>query len=367
MWLLQALCRDYHVDVVTRGGWDLDDLNRCAGTEVRGEEFGAIVYPLLDPHVLSRGGALWNGLFERFCRSLAPRYDLCITASRTLDWGRPALHFLSDVAWNRPLQERFHCPEALVGASLFRKTYFALGRWLAGSSGRDPARHDYFVANSKWTAQVSSEFCKVPPVVIYPAVPGGSTPPTPWKNREDAFVCLGRISPEKQIEQVIAILDQVRIMGHDVRLHLVGIGVYGEYLEHIRQLCEMRKEWIIWHGPLYADDKWALLARSRYGISACAREAFGIATAEMMKAGMVPFVPRAGAQSEIVQEDDLIYDDIQEATLKIDAVLRSGSRQQELHLLLLQRAEAFHPEQFNLAVRELVERMLVHQAPVRTV
>ncbi len=357
MWAIQALCRVHRVDIVTRGGWDLDELNRCSGTNVSRGDLGAVLHPPLDPQVLSRGGALWTALFKRYCRHLASRYDLCITASRTIDWGMPAIHFLSDVAWNRSLQERFHCPEALIGTSLLRRAYVGFGRALAGSSGRDPARHDVFVANSQWTARVASDYCTLQPIVIYPAVAGGAQP-TPWAAREDSFICLGRISPEKQIERVIAILDQVRTLGHSVGLQLVGSGVEKKYLKDIERLCAARRDWIVFHGPLYGADKVNLLGRCRFGISACDCEAFGIATAEMMKAGILPFVPREGAQFEIVQEGELIYEDIEDAALKIDAVLRSESSRQELHLRMLRRAKAFQPEHFCTEIRELVNRAL---------
>ena len=357
MWILRAFCQEYRVDIVTRGGWDLDDLNRCSGTRIRREDLGAILYPPFDPQVLTRGGMLWNGLFERHCRRLAARYDLCITASRALDWGWPAVHFLSDVAWNRRLQERFLCPEALIGASPFRRAYFGLGRWLGGSSGRDPAQYDIFVANSQWTAAISAEYCKIPPVVIYPAVPGAAVR-TPWNQRENSFLCLGRISPEKQIERVMAILDQVRVLGHAIRMHLVGTTDESAYLWQIQKLSEARREWVVFHGPLYGEDKLKLLACCRYGLNACNREAFGIATAEFMKSGIVPFVPQEGAQAEIVQERELIYQDIEDAALKIDALLRSETRQQELHQAMLRRGAEFTPERFCQAVRDLVSRVL---------
>jgi glycosyltransferase involved in cell wall biosynthesis len=250
MWALQALCRHHHVDIVTRGGWDLDDLNRCSGTNIRREELGAILYPPFDPQVLSSGGALWHGLFLRYCRRLAPQYDLCITASRTLDWGRLAIHFLSDVAWNQTLQERFQTAEITTQKGILRRWYRKLGSFLAGSSGRDPTQHDIFIANSQWTAELSAQYCKIRPVVIYPAVPGG-TPTTPPRERENSFLCLGRISPEKRIEQVIAILERVRTLGHAIRLHLVGGGDDSRYVHNIQQLCDARREWIVFHGPLY--------------------------------------------------------------------------------------------------------------------
>jgi glycosyltransferase involved in cell wall biosynthesis len=361
MWVLQALCNAYHVDIVTRGGWCLDDLNRCSGTNVTQEWLGAVRHPPLTPQVNTTGGALWHAMFLRHCRRLAPQYDLCITASRTLDWGRPAIHFLSDVAWNEPLQNRFQTAEMTREEGPVRRFYWKLGRVLAGSSGREPAQHDIFVANSQWTARMSSEYCKAPPVVIYPAVPGAERA-MPWEAREDSFICLGRISPEKRIQDVIAILDRVRAAGHPVRLHLVGAGDDAGYVQQVEQLCDARREWMVFHGPLYGAEKQAILNRCRFGISACEREAFGIATAEMIKAGVVPFVPSEGAQSEIVQEGELIYEDIQDAALKIDAVLRSQTRQQELHGAMLRQGAEFTPDRFCTEVRNLVERTLSEKA-----
>ena len=121
---------------------------------------------------------------------------------------------------------------------------------------------------------------------------------TPWEDRKNEFLCLGRIAPEKNIERVIAILDQVRITGHAVRLHLAGGGEGGDYERQIQRLCDERREWVTFHGAVYGEAKKALLGRCRFGVSACDREAFGIATAEMAGAGIIPFVPQSGAQSE---------------------------------------------------------------------
>lgn len=357
MRLIEALCQNYKIDIVTRGGFDLEELNHCSGTNIRNNDLNAIRFPPLTPKVNSTGGALWHGIFLRYCRRIAPEYDLCITASRTLDWGVPAIHFLSDVAWNRPLQERFDCPEAGLRANLIRRAYFGAASLLAGTSGRDLTQHDTLVANSEWTARMSAEFCGRPPVVIYPAVPPVGQGAA-WVDRENAFLCLGRISPEKRIEQVIAILDQVRGRGHSVRLHLAGGGGADHYSKQIEALCAARREWITVLGPVYGEAKQALLGRCRYGINACEREAFGIATLEMAMAGMVPFVPQAGAQSEMISDDALIYRDVEDAVLKMDTVLQSGSRQMELHKAMLRRGAEFNPEHFCAEVRDLVKHML---------
>ncbi|MCU0784782.1 MAG: glycosyltransferase family 4 protein [Verrucomicrobia bacterium] len=356
MWLLQALRDDYQVDFVTRGGWDLDDLNHCAGTHVTGEQLGQVRLPAHTLLKRTTGGALWHGLFLRYCRRIAPPYDLCITASRVVDWGVPAVHFLSDVAWHRALRLR-KSQKKWFDHVRWDNAYSHLGELLGGRSGRPPVLHDLFVANSQWTAQLSAEFCKQPPVVIYPAVPG-DFPDVPWDARENAFICLGRISPVKKIELVIATLEQVRALGHAIRLHLVGAFDKTPYARQIEALCEAQRHWIVLQRAVYGERKAALLSRCRFGISACDREAFGIATAEMMRAGIVPFVPRDGAQPEVVQEEALIYQDVQDAVVRIDAVLRSKSRQAELHAAMVRRGAAFKPEHFCAAIRELVAKHL---------
>jgi glycosyltransferase involved in cell wall biosynthesis len=276
------------------------------------------------------------------------------------DWGRAAIHFLSDVTWNVPLQKRFKCPSyhyAPAGSSALRRLYLALGRAIAGNSRREPAAHDLFVANSRWNAEISSEFCKREPAVICPAVPGALAS-VPWEERDSAFVCLGRIAPEKQVERAIRIIEQVRQAGHPVRLHLIGGSDDGCYAQEIRALCEARAEWIEQHGALYGERKFELLSGCRYGISSCECEAFGIATAEMMKAGLIPFVPRTGGQSEVVQQEALVYGGVQEAVLKIRTVLNAESRQADLQTAMLSRGEEFRPEAFCRAVQELVAKEL---------
>lgn len=200
-------------------------------------------------------------------------------------------------------------------------------------------------------------------MVIYPAVPGAGLS-TAWESRSDEFLCLGRISPEKRLEQVIAILDQVRIMGHSVRLHVVGSGDDAGYVRQIQRLCVQRAEWVTFHGPMFGQAKQEMLGRCRYGISACDREAFGIATAEMVKAGIVPFVPRVGAQVEIVKDSALVFGDIEDASLRIDAVLKSKTLQMDLHEAMRQRGAKFDSNNFCKAVVDLVCRELAPSARI---
>jgi glycosyltransferase involved in cell wall biosynthesis len=357
MWILEALCHEFELEVVTRGGWDLDDLNFCAGTQVPQSGLRRVWVPLKLLLKQTKGGAVWDGLFRSYCRRIAPRYDLCITASRVIDWGVPAIHFLSDVAWNRDLQSRFCAAERTRSRSRSREALASVGRRLAGSSGRDPADHDLFVANSQWTAAVSKPYCRRAPAVVYPAVPTGSGW-APWEGRRNSFLYLGRIAPEKQIEQVIQILEGVRALGHTISLHVIGHFDRTPYASGVQTLCNSRASWICLHGAAFGSRKDTLLRQCRFGISTCSREAFGIATAEMMQSGIPTFVPSSGALPEVVQREELIYRDISEAIIKIDTLLKSTALQTELHRAVMSRASAFSPEVFCSSVSALVANEL---------
>ena len=358
MWMLQSLLQDYQVDVVTRGGWDLDELNLAAGTNIQRDTVQVHYAPFSNRRF---AGALWLGCFYRFCRKIASQYDLCITASRVIDWGVPAIHFLSDVTWHHTLQNQFYSAEFHERKGLLRSVYWKLGDLIAGKSGRAPEQHDLFIANSQWTAQYAATFCCKDVNVIYPPVPGKFDNLMPWNERENTFVCLGRISEEKNIEQVISILELVRETYPSITLRIVGHFDDTPYCQFILNLCESRNDWITVHNGLYGEEKENLLGRCRYGLSACKREAFGIATAEMIKAGVIPFVPKEGAQRELLMDKSLSYESNDDAAKKIRTVLASTTNQMKLHLENMQSGTSFSTEKFSSKVNVIVQYVLSHR------
>src|SRR3954470_11962361 len=63
-------------------------------------------------------------------------------------------------------------------------------------------KHNLTLVNSNWTAGKLSECYAIGSTTLYPPVPG-EFPAVPWAEREDGFVCIGRFSPEKELEKVI--------------------------------------------------------------------------------------------------------------------------------------------------------------------
>ena len=113
--------------------------------------------------------------------------------------------------------------------------------------------------------------------------------------------------------------------------------------------------WIEFRQDLSRDEVRQLMARHRYGIHGMREEHFGMAPAELVRAGQIVWVPRGGGQMEIVGEEPaLMYDTDDDAVEKILAVMASAAEQTRLRDLLEQRGQLFSTDRFVNEVREIV-------------
>ena len=360
MWGIEALREGHEVSVLTAGNVDFGALNAFHGTSIREGDVSLRRMPRLLRSV-GRGDALRGGLFQRFCRGVAAEFDVLVSAYNPLDFGVPAIQFVADFSWRRDVGEDLDPIPAAARRLIhrdgwLREAYLALGRRLARPSGRDVlAGADLLVANSEFTATLLRERLGVSDVaVVYPPV-AGEAPHVAFEEREHGFVCVGRISHEKRIERIIEILARVRRLGHDVHLHVVGPIPDTPYGRFVRRLCDENRAWVFAEGGKAGAAKWQLLARHRYAIHGRPGEPFGIAVAEMAKAGCVTFVPSLGGPAEIAGDERVCYRDVDDAVRKIDAVLRDEPLQRKLSHDLRRRSRNFSAERFTPEFRRLVE------------
>jgi len=373
MWGIEALKGDNDVSLITAGDFDLDGLNQFYGTSVCPEDITVRRARMPWPLQSIRGGdALWGCLYQRFCRKVAPEFDVLISAYNPCDFGVPAIHCIADFAWNEEIRKRLHPPPAGGARLLFhkhkllRRAYLGVARSLRRPSGRDIfAGDDLILANSRWSADILRDEYGIEVDVLYPPV-FARFPVVEWEDKEFGFVCIGRISPEKRIERIIEILRSVRERGHDVHLHVIG-GTGGKaYGEQVEAACRAEPDWVVLEGRRFGERKARLLAGHKFGIHGCQGEAFGIAVAEMVRAGCIIFVPGEGGQAEIVNHPSLTYDSIEDAIEKIDAVLSRPDRQDELRNHLEHRSEQFSVQHFMDGLRGAVEGFVQHAPAIRS-
>lgn len=364
MWAAQALKDDFAVSLVTIGPVRLPQLNLFYGTKIGSAEVS--IYSLPMPRLLAgkkAPAALRGALGRRALKYFVNSHDLLISTYNLCDFGLPAIHFIADFSWDEELRSRSDpAPDGVRGMfhrlRWLRRYYLRLCTTISPPSERDLfAGEDLIVANSQWTAAKLSERYGVPPLVVYPPV-AGSFPAIPFASRKNDFACLGRIAPEKRIERMIQIIGAVRKRGHDARIRIIGQLDGSPYARTIGALAQRHREWVLLEGRRVGAEKVQILADCRYGIHGREGEAFGIAVAEMVKAGCVTFAPSEGGPAEILDHEALLYCNDEDAVEKITAVMKHDARDEELNSHLRRQAEKFSPEIFMAGIRQVVEQFL---------
>jgi glycosyltransferase involved in cell wall biosynthesis len=357
MWTLQALQDDHRLTLITTGRPDLAGLNRQYGTDVDpGRVEGRLVGA--PPGTRKRFDALRGFRLSRYCRRHASDFDLMISAYNVMDFGVPGIQRVADFSFDDRLRRELHTESragAFHGRSPLRTSYLALARALAGT-GDDGWKRNTTIANSQWTRNMLLDRFGVASIVVYPPVAGGY-PSVPWNEREDGFVAMGRLAPEKGLRRVIGILADVR-RERPVHLHILGRRERNAFAREIDEICRRNGDWIHLEGEVYGPEKAAFLAGHKYGISGCRNEAFGIAVAEMVKAGMLVWVPDGGGQKEIVAHPGLIYASEDQAVLLIRTALGDPRVESALRAHLEVQAGLFSSRRFVGEMRAVVRDFL---------
>lgn len=367
MWTLQALQDDHRLTLITMGRPDLAEMNRTYGTNVdtAGVDIRSLRIPL---GTRERFDALRGARLARYCRRHAGSFDAMISAYNVMDFGAAGIQLIADFSFDDALRRELHAEGGagggpFYGASLPRSLYLGIARALSGDR-KDGWKRNLTLANSRWTRDLLKERFGIDAGVVYPPVVGGY-PFVPWEDREEGFVVMARLVPEKGIRLVIEILYEVR-REHPVHLHILGRRERSAHARDIERLCRHNSGWVHLEGEVYGPKKAEFLAGHKYGISGCRSEAFGLAVAEMVKAGMIVWVPDGGGQTEIAAHPGLVYSGPGRAVSLIRTALGDPAAAAALREHLAVQAGLFSSGRFaaemNAAVRGFMEDSHGHAA-----
>lgn len=349
LWMLEALWQKYDLTLFTVSHVDLERLNTLYGTHLSNHN---IQIKSLFPKSLAttinlliangqHARMLFFHLLIRYLKSCKDHYQLLISAYNAVDFGKQGLQYI-------------HWTKVLEGNILYESiSDFSLDR----------VKHNYSVANSQMVADLAKTVYGCEPTVLYPPVVI-QNPNINWNDKENSFVCSGRLTKAKQTHKVIRILKQVRDRGFDIKLYLTGGGggtyAWG-YHRYIKQLVKENASWITLYENLAYEDYVQIISQCKYGIH-YKKEPFGISIAEMVKAGAIPFVRDQGGQVEIVgqQHQDLLFDNESDAVDKITAVLADPKRQRQLIDSLEIQRYLFSTDRFMNEIGHVVDHCLTN-------
>lgn len=266
--------------------------------------------------------------FPRKARLLSPKLSIHFPDGENKNWFKPS-HFFYNVA-----------------AALYRfnKTF---------------SENEYVVANSEFTKDAFSSIYNVDQnkvKVIYPPV---------WKN-EDAInitknyrtVCgLGRFSKDKRQLEQISIAEKLP----EYEFHLLGFA--NEEDPYFQQCKMLKKERNIKNVHLHPNVDFQtmnqILKEAGLFIHSMRNEPFGIVTVQAIANGSIPVVHNSGGQKEIVNVDELRYNDIDEA-VKVFKKLESYSyeKMNSLRVGLIKNAQQYSYNEFEQRFGHILKEKL---------
>lgn len=356
-WMVHALCGSHEVGTLTLRPWSVAATNAFYGTSIPD---GAVTQHFVSPPWRWLAG-LPEARLSRLrmasvyggSRALASQYDLMITAEYYAAFAAPGIQYVQFPARLRPDPEYM---TAIVNA------YFALCERVLGAPWSEAARN-LTLANSQWTAAGLQRLGELPnPIVLYPPVldPGEGWP---WAEREDTFLCIGRFDASKRIATAMSIVAGVRAHGLPrAKLVIVGSPVDRAYADRIRRAAAGHGAWIEFRENLSRAELNHLLGQSRFGIQAMVDEHFGMATAEMTRAGCVVFAHDSGGTREVLNADRrLLWSTEADAIQRIAALVSDAAAVDDVRSRLRAHSEQFSTENFAARFRELVR--LAHARP----
>ncbi|MGK7929871.1 MAG: glycosyltransferase [Microcystaceae cyanobacterium] len=351
LWILEALKDRYDLTVFTLSQVKVAQLNKMYGTTLTDQsvKFEVIFPRLLQKPIdfsISNNKDIRKYLIHRlirFFKSKQGHYDLVFSGYNATDLGRSGMQYI-------------HWPRVIEGKD---SKYHDVSNF-----SFDNLKANISLANSQKVATEVKSCYGLDTTVIYPPVVIKALD-IPWEEKEDAFICSGRLVVAKQPHKVIQILREVREQGFDIKLYLTGGGggIYGwRYERTLNKIAKENKDWVTICRGLSYDDYSKVLYKCKYGLH-FKIEPFGISIAEMMRAGAIPFVRDEGGQVEIVgqQNTDLFFKNMDEAVKRVVAVLSSPEKQQQLRTSLEKQKELFSSEKFMEGIRNAVDTYFKEQ------
>jgi len=205
--------------------------------------------------------------------------------------------------------------------------------------------YDKLICNSLFTKNEINKLTSQDVTVIYPPV-GVCNDPI-CHTKEKLICTVGRFSPEKNMEVMIASFREVYTTNPDWKLAIVGSSTSTNYLQMLKDLCKDLPVEFHCNAPhstlceIYSRASIYWHAKGFDVNEKGAYEHFGITTAEAMSHGCIPVVINKGGQCEIVDygengfrwdtPDEMIYHtnciiadrDDQTTTLRNNAINKS--------------------------------------------
>ncbi|MDB9249145.1 glycosyltransferase [Halorubrum ezzemoulense] len=359
---IEALQDQFNVELLTRQEFDPDELNSYYSTDVSDITVrrNRVVDWLFD-FIQSIPGPdfamLEEATYSNIRSKIVPSYDLIISMKNEISVGVGSIQYIHFPKTGRDNKHKSYTRDRYTGP--LAASYERLCGFIE-SDVKD--KHADYVANSEWTAEIAAERLGTDVSVVYPPVYTDDINPKPWSDRKNRILTIGRITPYKNIMRNIEIVSRLRDQGHSIHYDIVGPPENNKESKDLLKKVKRsvaKNSFISYHGEVSRGELVEMLSSYKYGLHGMDNEHFGIAVAELVAGGTIPFVPRGGGQCEVVGDTEaVLYDSIEEAVEKINQILNDEELQEKVQTRLPNVDTRFGRDRFQEEMRELVNTKL---------
>lgn len=359
---IETLKEQYDLSLITMTNIDMNQLNDFYQKKLCKNDIKIISIP---PPLLMKSHKIFSSIrrykFNRFCKSISSKFDLMISMYNMMDFRRRGVQYVHDPNFDEKLRFMIKPEKNLMKKwfykdYFYRKFYLKLSNYLSDFS-IESMKSNLTLTNSEWTGKITKQFFNIDTYTVYPPIEV-KTRKISWEDKECGFVCLGRIVPDKRLEIIIKILETVRYSFPNIHLHIIGKFMDKGYKKYLLSRHIRRKDWIFLEENISGESKSELLSMHKFGIHGKKNEPFGIAVAEIVKAGAIIWVPNGGGQVEITNNEQLVYNDIDDAVFKIVQVLKNENIQKKLITHLKHQSLKYSKKAFQDKIKKIVKEEL---------
>ena len=219
---------------------------------------------------------------------------------------------------------------------------------------------DLVMTNSHYIAKLTKMLWSGDPYVLHPPVKVNDFLPfanRDFEEREDTVVMIGRIAPEKRIEDVI---DALALTETKPTLKVVGglIPTTIPYRDSLLKRAEEKGVRVEFHTNVPREELVKIAVSSKLFVHSTVGEHFGIAVVEGMASGCPVIVHKSGGPYEDIigyGEYGLAYETVEELAENIDKLMASPKTWRHYHEKSLSRAPTFSEETFKQKLIKVVE------------
>lgn len=349
---IKALQDNYEVTLITAKKPDFKELHEKFKIDIDTRKINIII-PFWAIILEKMGLFLVYLLYiEKYGRKKRDKYDLLISSREEADFGERGIQYIHfPVAAYKIFKES---QLFKVKNKLLLKFYSLLFKSLLPE--KKGIEKNLTICNSIWTKNLFEKYYKSDVKVINPPVRDDFLKVS-WEKRKDGFVCIGNIVKRKRQDFIIKIIDHLREEGIDVHLHIFGRCFERSFSKKIIKMCKDR-DYVHYEGFANREHLIRIVSSHKFGIHAMKNEHYGIAPAEMINAGCIPFVHNSGGQKYIVKRNkNLVFDDFKDAVEIIKKMIKN-KKLQKITLDALKKSKINSTYLFQSKIRYEIEKFL---------